>query len=63
MEIRKDQVIIEIFADLASNFRQQFMENETTAISNFYLSETGQKILANSTELYSAGLSILQFDN
>lgn len=32
-------------------------------MTNFYLSETGQKILANSIELYYAGLSILEFDN
>jgi hypothetical protein len=51
MEAKKDKAITDIFDDLASVYKQHFTEYEMTTMTNFYLSETGQKILANNSDL------------
>lgn len=45
MEAKMYIAITDIFGDLAAVYKQHFTEDEMTALTNFYLSETGEKIL------------------
>lgn len=105
MESQKKKAMAQIIDDLASVYRKHFTKEDLKAMTDFYLSDTGRKIIANdydlsmgqqeslnafyasevgqkviekqvvlraaidrltfkwSTDLYSTGLSILNFDN
>ena len=105
MESKKEKAMDDIIEDLATVYREHFTEADLQAMTAFYLSDTGRKIIANdyeltqtqqealdtfygsevgqkvirkqvvlrdaidritfrwSSDLYSSGLSILEFDN
>ena len=54
MESRKEQAMAEIIEDLATVYREHFTEEELQAMTDFYLSDTGRKIIANDYELTQA---------